>query len=73
MFGPGVEQRHRVFLRLLKQQTQEFAGNRSVAVVVSDQATGQRQGVADGCAMIDLNRDVERLPRGAPGFFRVPL
>src|SRR5450830_1806008 len=62
-----------MLLRLLKQQTQVYSGGSGVAVGMGDQATGQRQGVADGGAMVDLDRDVQRLAGSTPGLFRLAL
>ncbi|MNV54181.1 hypothetical protein D3C71_1463570 [compost metagenome] len=62
-----------MLLGLLQQQAQEFAGAVGITVVVSDQAAGERQGVADRGAVVDLQRDVQRLPGGAPGLFRLAL
>ncbi|MNR67758.1 hypothetical protein D3C85_1919250 [compost metagenome] len=62
-----------MFLRLLQQQVQEFASAAGVAVVMGDQAAGQGQGVANGGAMVDLNRDVQRLACRAPSLLRLAL
>ena len=62
-----------MFLRLLQQQPQELSRCQSVAIVVGDQATAERQSVADRVAMVDLQCNIQRLTSCAPGLFGLTL